>query len=105
MPPLFISVMRTVVPVVAGWLISLAAWAGLDLDSNAVVGAVTLVATVAYYVLFRLLEIAGQHARGTALQRLAGVMLGWARPPQYPTPEPALPPVTPTVYRGHPDGV
>lgn len=105
MPPLFVSVMRTVVPLVAGWLLSLAAWSGLDLDTDAAVGAVTVAVAAAYYALFRILETAGQRARGTALQRLAGVMLGWARPPQYPAPEPALPPVTPTVYRGHPDGV
>ncbi|MFF5285175.1 hypothetical protein [Streptomyces sp. NPDC013171] len=93
MPALFVSLMRTAVPAVAGWLLGLAAWAGLDLDTNTVAGAVTVLCTVAYYVLFRLLEIAGQHARGTTLQRLAGIMLGWARPPQYPTPGPVLPPV------------
>ncbi|MFD0078245.1 hypothetical protein ACFVIY_38090 [Streptomyces sp. NPDC127166] len=93
MPTLFVSLMRTAVPAVAGWLIGLAAWAGLDLDTNTVLGAVTLLCTVAYYVLFRLLEIAGQRARGTTLQRLAGIMLGWARPPQYPAPAPTLPPI------------
>ena len=101
MPALFISVMRTVVPLVAGWFISLAVWAGVEVDSQAVTGAVTLVLAVVYYALFRLLEIAGTKARGTLLQKLAGFFLGWARPPTYPV-EPALPPVT--RYRGGPYG-
>jgi hypothetical protein len=90
---LFISLMRTVVPLVAGWLISLAVWAGVDVDSHAVTGAVTLLLALAYYALFRLLELAGTRARGTVLQKLAGVLLGWARPPAYPA-QPTLPPVT-----------
>ncbi|MFJ7049059.1 hypothetical protein ACIQVC_37475 [Streptomyces sp. NPDC101112] len=93
MPPLFISLMRTAVPLVAGWLISLAVWAGVDVDSQALTGAVTLLLALAYYALFRLLELAGTRARGTVLQKLAGFLLGWARPPAYPA-QPTLPPVT-----------
>lgn len=93
MPALFISVMRTAVPLVAGWLISLAVWAGVEVDSQAVIGAVTLALALAYYALFRLLELLGTKARGTVLQKLAGFFLGWARPPAYPA-ESALPPVS-----------
>lgn len=84
MPPLFISTMRTVVPLVAGWLLSLAAWAGFSIESEKAVSAVTLVLALAYYVLFRLLEALGTKLRGNSLQRLAGLLLGWARPPAYP---------------------
>jgi hypothetical protein len=99
MPALFISVMRTAVPLVAGWLISLAVWAGVEVDSQAVAGAVTLALALAYYALFRLLELAGTKARGTVLQKLAGFLLGWARPPAYPA-EPVLAPVSPRSYGG-----
>lgn len=85
MPGLFISTMRTAVPLIAGWLLTLAAGAGLDFDSTAATGAVTAVLALVYYLAFRLLELLGQRANGTALQNLAGLFLGWARPPAYPT--------------------
>ncbi|MFJ2567865.1 hypothetical protein ACIO02_33865 [Streptomyces sp. NPDC087568] len=84
MPALFISVMRMGVPLVAGWLLTLAAGAGFDIDSTTVAGAVTITLAFVYYLLFRLLEQLGERARGTFLQNLAGVFLGWARPPAYP---------------------
>lgn len=101
MPALFISLMRMAVPLVAGWLISLAVWAGVEVDSQAVTGAVTLALALAYYAAFRLLEQLGMKARGTVLQKLAGFLLGWARPPAYPA-ESTLPPVA--RYRGVPYG-
>ncbi|NYV73173.1 hypothetical protein [Streptomyces sp. UH6] len=85
MPALFISVMRTAVPLVAGWLISLALWAGLDLSDEQVTTAVTAVVTFLYYLAFRLLERLGERLRGSTLQTVAGWFLGWARPPAYPT--------------------
>ena len=93
---LFVSAMRTAVPIVAGALLSLAAWAGFDIDSQAVVIVVTGALALVYYVLFRLLEILGQRARGTFLQTVAGLFLGWARPPEYP----ATDPLVVTAYRG-----
>ncbi len=99
MSPLFISTMRTVVPLVAGWLLSLAAWAGVSFDSEQAVGAVTAILALAYYALFRLLEVLGTRLRGNTLQRVAGFFLGWARPPAYPGSGGALPPVTGT-YSG-----
>jgi hypothetical protein len=95
MPALFVSTMRTVVPLVAGWLLTLAVNAGVTIDSDRVVSAVTVVMAVAYYLLFRLLELLGTRLRGTLLQNAAGLLLGWARPPSYPKVD-ALPPVTVT---------
>lgn len=100
MTGLFISTMRTAVPLVAGWLLTLAANAGLDFDSTAATGAVTVALALVYYLVFRLLELVGQRADGTALQNLAGALLGWARPPSYPKIGPALGPVDPSAYRG-----
>ncbi|MBM9621040.1 hypothetical protein ACFQ60_22305 [Streptomyces zhihengii] len=100
---LYVSVMRTVVPLVAGWLITTGARAGLELDGERTVTLVLAGCTAVYYVVFRCLEIAGQRARGTALQTVAGLFLGWARPPEYPA-KPALPPVTGDAYRGQANG-
>lgn len=97
MPALFISAMRTAVPLVAGWLLTLAARAGFDIDSATVTGAVTVALAFAYYLVFRLLEVIGERLNGTALQGLAGVFLGWARPPAYPKFE-ALEPVDGARY-------
>lgn len=97
MTGLFISTMRTVVPLVAGWLLTLAARAGFDIESTIVTGAVTVALTLAYYLAFRLLELLGERLNGTILQTLAGVFLGWARPPAYPRIEP-LEPVDPARY-------
>lgn len=95
MPALFISFMRTVVPLVAGWLLTLAVQAGITIDSDSLASAVTVVLAVAYYLVFRLLEYVGTRLRGNLLQSAAGLLLGWARPPSYPQ-VPALPPVTGT---------
>ncbi|MGW1587333.1 hypothetical protein [Streptomyces sp. NPDC002386] len=97
MSGLFVSIMRTAVPLVAGWLLTLAVSAGVDLDSATVTSLVTVALALAYYLVFRVLERLGQRSQGTALQNLAGVLLGWARPPQYPK-LPDLQPVDPAGY-------
>lgn len=99
MTGLFISTMRTAVPLVAGYLLTLLARTGLDIDSTTVTGAVTVAVAVVYYLLFRVLELVGERADGTALQNIAGVLLGWARPPSYPRVEGWLDPVDPSAYR------
>lgn len=99
MPALFVSFMRTVVPFVAGWLLTLAVRAGIEINSATVTGLVTVALGAAYYLAFRLLEVIGERARGTALQNLAGVLLGWARPPSYPK-VPELAPVDGAAYLG-----
>lgn len=97
MSGLFVSFMRTAVPLVAGWLLTLVARAGFDIDSATVTGAVTVACALAYYLVFRVLELLGERASGTFLQNLAGLFLGWARPPAYPRYE-ALEPVDPNGY-------
>jgi len=89
----FISFLRTGVPLVAGWLLTLALRAGITIDSEWVVSAVTVLLALIYYVVFRLLELLGTRLRGTFLQTAAGLLLGWARPPSYPKVD-GLPPLT-----------
>jgi hypothetical protein len=84
MPGLFVSFMRTGVPLVAGWLLTLAVRAGIEITSATATGAVTVALALAYYIVFRLLEVLGERLPGKALQTLAGMLLGWARPPAYP---------------------
>ncbi|MFD5838235.1 hypothetical protein ACFWHV_32500 [Streptomyces collinus] len=97
MPGLFVSFMRTLVPLVAGWLLTLAVRAGFEVNSATVASIVTVALAAAYYLLFRLLEVLGERSKGTALQNIAGVLLGWARPPSYPRFE-QLEPVDPSSY-------
>lgn len=97
---LFPSIMRTVIPAIAGWLLSLAVQAGVTIDSESVTTAVTVAMVLAYYLVFRLLEALGTKARGTTLQKVAGFLLGWARPPAYPDTGGALPPTTSTYSGG-----
>ncbi|MET7646339.1 hypothetical protein ABZS83_22475 [Streptomyces sp. NPDC005426] len=101
MTSLFISTMRTAVPLIAGWLLTLAVRAGIGIDSATVTAAVTVSCALVYYLAFRLLELLGERAPGAVLQNLAGVFLGWARPPAYPEVE-ALEPVNPSIYTDGP---
>ncbi|GAA3230394.1 hypothetical protein GCM10020256_44140 [Streptomyces thermocoprophilus] len=71
--------MRTVVPIAVGVLLGLAARAGLDLDD----ATVTATLTTLYYALFRVLEEAAGRIGWEPLRVVAGVLLGWARPPAY----------------------
>jgi hypothetical protein len=81
---LFPSFMRTLVPIAAGALLTLAAKTGIDLDSGTSTTVATAILTAAYYLAFRLLEETGNRIGNTPLRKLAGILLGWARPPQYP---------------------
>lgn len=81
---LFASFMRTLVPVLAGLLLSLAARVGLDLDGEAVAAGVTAALTAGYYAAFRGLEVLAGRLGWQPLRLVAGVLLGWARPPEYP---------------------
>ncbi len=83
MQNLFVSFLRTVVPIVAGLNLTWAARLGLDLDDATVTPYVTAALTAAYYVFFRGLEEIAERMAWQPLQTLAGVLLGWARPPQY----------------------
>lgn len=81
---LFASFMRTLVPVLAGLLLSLAARVGLDLDGEAVAAGVTATLSALYYAVFRGVEHLAGRLGWQPLRLVAGVLLGWARPPEYP---------------------
>lgn len=85
MKDLFVSFMRTAVPLVAGWMMAAAGVLGIKPDSTATAAAATVLLTAAYYALFRLLEQLALRLRVEPLRQFAGVLLGWARPPQYQT--------------------
>lgn len=85
------SLLRTVVPLVAGWLIVTLGHVGFSLDSDSAQAAVTAAVSAAYYLLFRIVERAAEHFGGPAwLQGAAGALLGWARPPHYQRTDDAL---------------
>ncbi|MEU5383209.1 hypothetical protein [Kitasatospora cineracea] len=79
----YVSLLRTGVPALVGWLVALAARYGLDLDPAALAGIVAPAASFVYYAVFRLAE---EH-----LSPKFGWLLGYARPPQYPGGKAALP--------------
>ncbi|MGW3105335.1 hypothetical protein [Streptomyces sp. NPDC001100] len=83
---LFVSFMRTVVPIVAGLLLTLLVHIGVTFDSASVAGVVTAVLTGAYYTVFRLLETLAAKIHNRSLATVAGILLGWATPPDYPDP-------------------
>lgn len=83
---MLVSIARTVVPMVAGLVLTLAARIGLDLDQAEVTAAVGTVLSAAYYTGWRAVEEWAGRTQHMRLRRLAGVLLGWARPPQYPAP-------------------
>ncbi|TLQ45746.1 hypothetical protein [Streptomyces marianii] len=86
---LLASLLRTVVPVLAGAILTLTGALGIPVDSAQVAVIVTAALTAAYYLVFRLAEQATARLRWERLRRIAGVLLGWARPPQYKEPPPA----------------
>lgn len=84
---LFIGFMRTVVPVLAGWVTALAARIGLDLEAAGVALLLEPAVITAYYAVFRLVEAWAGRLRWEPLRKLAGALLGWTRPPKYEDPE------------------
>jgi hypothetical protein len=72
---IFTSVVRTVVPVVVGLLLTLAAKAGLDFDDGAVTHIVTVAVTGVYYGVVRWAE--------TNFGGQIGWLLGFAKKPTY----------------------
>lgn len=80
---LLASILRTLVPLLVGWVLAVTGALGIEADSAAVAGGVTAVVTAAYYLLLRLAEEAAAKLQWEPLRLVAGVLLGWARPPQY----------------------
>ncbi|MET9461960.1 hypothetical protein ABZY05_44215 [Streptomyces canus] len=78
------SLLRTLVPLLAGWIIVALTGLGFTLDSNSAQTAVAFAVAGAYYVVFRLVERAAEKFGGLPwLQSAVGALLGYARPPRY----------------------
>jgi hypothetical protein len=81
---LFPSLLRTVVPLVAGWIIVALTGLGFSVDSNTAQTAIAFAVAGVYYLVFRLVERAAEKFRGPAwVKGAAGALLGYARPPRY----------------------
>lgn len=83
---LFVSFMRTAVPLAVGWVLAATDALGIPADDTAVRDGVAMLLAAAYYALFRLAEELAGRLDVPWLERLAGMLLGWARPPDYPRP-------------------
>ncbi|MFE3032903.1 hypothetical protein ACFXKY_14815 [Streptomyces canus] len=78
------SLLRTVVPLLAGWILVALTHLGFSLNSDTAQAGVTLAVAGAYYVVFRLVERTVEKIGGPAwLKGMAGVLLGWGTPPRY----------------------
>ncbi|GEC02945.1 hypothetical protein SSP24_06000 [Streptomyces spinoverrucosus] len=86
MQNLFISFLRTVVPYGVALVLTATGWLGIPVDSEAAASAVALGLGAAYYAVFRGLEALAERMAWRPLQLAAGLLLGWARPPQYEKP-------------------
>lgn len=86
MQNLFVSYMRTLVPYGVALVLTGTGWLGIPVDSTAAAGAVSLGLGAAYYAAFRGIEELAERMAWQPLQTMAGVFLGWARPPQYADP-------------------
>ncbi|MGW3417068.1 hypothetical protein [Streptomyces phaeochromogenes] len=83
---LFVSYMRTLVPYGVALVLTGTGWLGIEVDSTTAAGAVSLGLGAAYYAAFRGLEELAERMAWQPLQTIAGIFLGWARPPQYVAP-------------------
>ena len=86
MQNLFVSAMRSLVPIGVGLFLSLAGRLGIPVDSEKAALVVLAGLTAVYYLAFRGLEALAERMAWQPLQTIAGIFLGWAKPPQYVTP-------------------
>lgn len=86
---LFASYMRTAVPLAVGWVLTATGWLGIHPTDTQLHGLVVVAIAGAYYAVFRFLEHLAQQLQAPWLRKAAGVLLGWARPPAYPHPDPS----------------
>lgn len=78
------SILRTVVPLLAGWAITVLSGLGLSADSTTVAGGLTVAVAAVYYLVFRVVERVAEKFNGPAwLVGIVGVLLGYAKPPRY----------------------
>lgn len=80
---LLASILRTAVPLLAGYLLTVTGLLGLDVDSTQAAALVTAAVTAAYYLLLRLAEQAAARIGWEPARYAAGLLLGWARSPEY----------------------
>lgn len=80
----FVSLWRTVVPTIVGFVATTLASIYIDVDEKNLTNALVVGFIAVYYGIFRFLEV---HA-----DKRWGWFLGFARPPQYPQPAPPTPP-------------
>lgn len=83
-----VSLMRTLVPLLVGWVLTASGWIGLAPDSTAVTAAVTAAVSAVYYTVLRAAEELAGRLRWRPARLVAGLLLGWAAPPDYPTRRP-----------------
>ena len=76
-----LSLVRTLVPIAAGWLITQALGLGVHLDSAELASLLTAGFSGGYYAVFRWAEV--------HLSPKFGWLLGYAAPPQYPAAGPS----------------
>lgn len=88
---LLASLLRTAVPLLAGWVLTVTGALGIEVNSVAVAGGITAAVTLAYYVLLRLAEVGAARIGFEPLRLVAGIFLGWARPPSYKAPNGTVP--------------
>ena len=79
---LFPSLLRTFVPLAVGYVLTLLTAINVDFSSESVTAVVTVLFTAAYYAVFRVLERVAP--TGGVAEKLFGLLLGYARPPEYP---------------------
>lgn len=70
-----LSLVRTLAPIAAGWLITQALRLGVHLDGATIVSLLTAGFSAAYYAVFRWAEL--------HISSRFGWLLGYATPPQY----------------------
>lgn len=78
------SMWRTAVPVIVGWVAALLARIYIGVDEQALAQALVALFALVYYGVFRLLE--------AKVSPAFGWLLGLARPPAYPQPNPTQTP-------------
>jgi len=78
-----ISAARTLVPLVAAWLISAAGFFGVPVGEGQATAAAVLVVAAAWWSAGRGLEWAGDRLGWAWLRHAGGVMVGWPRQPAY----------------------
>ncbi|NIY68007.1 hypothetical protein [Streptomyces malaysiensis] len=89
------SIWRMVVPVIAGWIVTLLVQINVDVDEQSLSNALVAGFVIVYYGLFRTLE--------SKVSPVFGWFLGLARPPAYP-PKPAPEPTLTTKQSNAPYG-